>query len=163
VARREADREDIMREALALRRRIALAAPNAADPIVCGVRANGYWSFYLHPDRVYQVDDELRLRRAFVAGCLYRTQGSTLARMQRERSETQTALLRTDLTPPELASFLESMRGGLADLLGLLQSADIRVLETIPPEADMRNELEATLTKLLSRPLRLAPAIKARP
>jgi hypothetical protein len=163
MARREADREDIMQEARALRRRVSLSVPRAEEPVVCGVRANGYWSFYLDPDCVYQVDDKLQLRRAFVAGHLYRSQGTTLARMYRERSETETALMRTDLEVTEVSSFLEQMRSSLERLLSLLQSGEARVVETIPQDADVRGELQTALAQLLSRPVRLAPAIKTRP
>jgi hypothetical protein len=161
MARHEADREDIMREALALRRRVAIAVPGYDEPFVCGVRSNGSWSFYLDPDRVYQVDKQLRLRRAFVEGFLYRTQGATLARMHRERSDTETKLVRKDLSTNELNSFLDDMRSHLQRLLDFLQADQARVIEVIPPEADVAGELQRTLEKLLSGPIKLAPAIKA--
>ncbi len=162
MARREADREDIMREALALRRRVSLSVPGSDESVVCGVRANGCWSFYLDPDQVYQVDDELRLRRAYVEGFLYRTQGTTLARLHRDRSDVETTLVRTDLTPVELAQFLAQTASELQQLLNLLQTGEAQVIETIPSDADVRGELQATLSRLLSAPIVLAPAINPR-
>lgn len=162
MARREADREDIMREAIALRRRVSLAIPGSAEPVVCGVRADGRWSFYLDPDRVYQFDNELRLRRAYVAGFLYRTQGTTLARMHRERSDTETVLVRKDLNCQELLEFLQDARLSLQDHLCALNSESVQVIETIPRDADVQSELSSTLERLLSQPIELAPAIKAR-
>ncbi len=162
MARHEADREDIMREAIALRRRIAIELPGVDEPIVCGVRNTGSWSFYLDPNRVYQFDEELHLRRAYVTGFLYRTQGTTLARMHRERSETETTLVRSDLATDELAAFMDEMQICLTQLLDQLQSSDMRVVETIPADADVLVELRDTLDRILDKPMEFAPAIKTR-
>ncbi len=162
MARHEADREDIMREAIALRRRIAIELPGVDEPIVCGVRNTGSWSFYLDPNRVYQFDEELRLRRAYVTGFLYRTQGTTLARMHRERSETETTLVRNDLDPEELAAFLAEMRTCFATFLNQLHSEACRVIESIPDDGNVQDELHAVLEQMLNKPIELASAIKAR-
>lgn len=162
MPRREADREDIMREAVALKRRVSLTVPGRADPVVCGVRSNGYWSFYLDPDEVYQFDDELRLRRAYVAGHLYRTQGTTLARMHRERNETETVLERVDLNQGELDEFLKVSRTALSQLLNQLNSRDTQVIETLPASADVYHELCSALEQLTARTIELAPAIGRR-
>ena len=159
MARREADREDIMREAVALKRRVSFAVPGTADLVVCGVRANGYWSFYLDPDRVYQFDDQFRLRRAYVAGHLYRTQGDTLARMHRERSEAETVLQRVDLNSVELVAFLNEADFALARLLSQIQSGEARVVESIPRDADVLSELRSALERLVGSNLDLSPAI----
>lgn len=162
MARYEADREDIMREAIALRRRIAIKVPGVEDPIVCGVRSTGRWSFYLDPNRVYQFDEKLRLRRAYLACFLYRTQGTTLARMDRERTDTETTLVRNDLDAEELASVLAEMRTCLANLLDQLQSETYRVIESIPSGSNVLGELRQALEQLLSKPMELAPAINTR-
>ena len=158
MPRHEADREDIMREAVALRRRVSLVVPGADEPIVCGVRANGYWSFYLDSDPLYQFDDEFRLRRAFVDGQLYRTQGTTLARMHRERSDAETVLVRVDLSPAELAAFLTEAQSALSQLLYHLKTGDGQVIETIPSEADVMHEAQSALESLVGRAIELAPA-----
>jgi hypothetical protein len=129
---------------------------------VCGVRANGYWSFYLDPERVYQFDDHFRLRRAFVDGDLFRSQGRTLARMHRERSDSETALLRSDLAAFELTEYLSEMRRRLAELRDHLASGKVRILDVIPAEADVLAEVRAALESILDVPLVLAPAFKGK-
>src|SRR5580765_5795621 len=106
MARREADREDLMAEASALRQRAELVLDGYAEPIVAGVRANGHLSVYFGDDPVYQFDAAGNLRRAFVGGDLYRTQGHTLARLNRTRTDLAVELGRRDLDPAELERFL---------------------------------------------------------
>ena len=83
MARQEVDREDLIAEAVALRRRIELALPGCDNPVVAGYRSTGALSLYFGADPVYQFDERGRLRRAFVGGHLYRTQGTTLAELTR--------------------------------------------------------------------------------
>jgi hypothetical protein len=74
MSRNESDREDLMAEATALRRRVQLQVPGEALSIIAGFRDEGRVSIYFGPDPVYHFDEQGRLRRAFVAGRLYRTQ-----------------------------------------------------------------------------------------
>src|SRR5262245_19900425 len=106
MSRHEADREDLMAEATALARRVKLSVPGEVERVVAGFRATGRLSIYFGGEPVYHFDAEGRLRRAFVNGLLYRTQGTTLARLRRERSAEVTELRRRDLSPTELRQFL---------------------------------------------------------
>jgi hypothetical protein len=111
MARQESDREDLMREATALVRRVELDVPGEPEPVVCGFHADGRLSVYFGSDPVYHFDPEGRLRRAFVDGHLFRTQGTTLACLTRVRTHAVTELRRRDLNPEELAAFFREMRG----------------------------------------------------
>ena len=105
MARHESDREDLMREATALVRRAELICPGETEPVIAGFRRDGRLALYFGPDPVFQFDPQHRLRRAYVAGFLYRTQGETLARLNRHRTQDQTLLVRHDLAPAELDTF----------------------------------------------------------
>ena len=85
MARNESDREDLMREAVALVRRVECETGNENDSVISGFRKCGSLSLYFGPDPVYHFDDSARLRRAFGEGFLYRTQGTTLARIIHEQ------------------------------------------------------------------------------
>ena len=85
MARHETDRENLMLEATALIRRAEWSIPSHSDPIVAGFKRSGGWSLYFGSDPVYQFDADGRLRRAFVDGQIWRTQGTTLAGLRRER------------------------------------------------------------------------------
>ena len=79
MARNEADREDMMSEAVSLIRRIEYLTPARGAPILAGFNAFGWLFVYVGNDVMYRFDEQGRLRRAFVDGLLYRTEGSTLA------------------------------------------------------------------------------------
>ena len=83
MARHEDDREDLMREAVALTDRVELSVDGFESLITIGFRSNSAMSIFLGPDAVYHFDPEGRLRRAFVDGLLFRSQHTTLAMLRR--------------------------------------------------------------------------------
>lgn len=163
MARIESDREDLMAEAVALVRRIELQMSGRNETIVVGFRANGWLSVYFGPDPMYQFDEQGRLRRAFVGGLLYRTQGTTLAQLRRERTDAETTLLRRDLTDTELAEFRNSMLITIVPLRDQLAQRLVIVLRQVPTDD---NQLFEDLAVGLDRALKssdfLAPAIPGR-
>jgi hypothetical protein len=158
MARHEADREDLMREATALRERVELEVPHETEPVVAGFRQAGRLSLYFGQDPAFHFDPEGGLRRAFCGGDLYRSQGTTLARLRRQRTPHATNLVRHDLTPDELDAFLRQMRSRLQRLLAALQSGTARIRERFPPEADLLPRLSEAISRAipggLSRALR---------
>src|SRR5262245_3342321 len=106
MSRHESDREDLMAEATALRERIALQLGGETEHVVLGFRDNGGWSLYFGSDPVFHFDAAGGLRRAFVDGELYRSQGTTLARLTRTRTDREVQLVRHDLSQGELEEFL---------------------------------------------------------
>jgi hypothetical protein len=142
VARHEADREDLFAEAVTLSRRWEGTLPACSVPVFGGFKTSGDFSFYFGPDRVYHFDDEGRLRRAYVAGFLYRSHGDVLSRLRRERTTTETALLRSELTADESSAFREEMTANLAELR---QAFDKRTAVTLRRFPDDDLQLEADL------------------
>jgi hypothetical protein len=161
MARQESDREDLMREATALVRRAELSYPGRTnhDPVIAGFRRDGRLAVYFGADPVFQFDDLHLLRRAYAAGFLYRTQGKTLARLARHRTQDETQLLRHDLNPEELATFRQAARNHLAELQQAITWEVVQVLAQIPVEADILSELQTALAGILQQDIPLAPAI----
>jgi hypothetical protein len=157
----ETDREDLLREATALRVRAEFRIPSRTETVVAGRRDNGGWSTYFGQDPCYHFDADGRLRRAYVRGRLYRTQETTLAELQRVRSDTATQLLRRDLEPTELNDFLNDMRDQLTNLRNALQT-EIATLQTVPANADVAIPLTSFLSRVLDVRPALAPPIKTR-
>lgn len=154
MARQESDREDLFAEAIALIRRVeTVPLPIAERPPLswfAGWRPDGSLSLYLGPDIVYQWDSEARLRRAYFDSLLYRTQGTTLARLQRERTTTQTRLVRHDLAPAELADFRETMQQHVGACLATFSARPDVVTRQVPPHdlriiPDLLTNLQRTL------------------
>ena len=90
----EVDREDLLAEAVNLQERIELQVPGFEHPVTIGCNDWGHWSFYFGAEPMYRFDGEGRLRRAVRDGKLYRTQGTTLAELERVRTEQEAQLRR---------------------------------------------------------------------
>lgn len=164
MARVESDREDLMAEAVALVRRVELRLPGRDETVVAGFRANGWLSVYFGPHPMYQFDERGRLRRAFLDGLLYRTQGTTLAQLRRERTEVETTLLRRDLTESELAEFRSAMLRAVVSLREPLREPLLErqavLLRQTPVEDDrLLDDLAMGLDRVLKSPEFLAPSI----
>jgi hypothetical protein len=162
MARHEAEREDLMREATALRRRGEWRIPGIAKPVTAGFRDGGGCSVYFGQDPCYHFDVSGALRRAYAADKLYRTQGGTLAELVRVRTEHEAVLQRRDLRQQELNGFLARMREHLSRLSAALQSGNAALLRQEPDDCNVGAELTAWLARVLDGQLVLAPPIKAR-
>ena len=155
MARHEADREDLFAELAALNPRVEVRVDGEGGTVCAGRReSTGGWSLYLTPDRVYHFDGEGRLRRAYLEGFLYRSEGATLSRLRRERSTDETALMRTDLDADELAEFVSAMRSRVA---GFVAAIDAKRVEVVRASGD-GGGLEL-LREGLERSLRVEPAV----
>ena len=168
MARVEHDREDLLREATALRERAALVVPGLPEPVTCGFRDSTAeqskepcnWSVYFGSDPVYHFDSEGRLRRAFADGFLYRSQGSTLARLNRVRTERETILSRHDLSAAECEVFLTRMQDSLRKMAHALSENTVTVQAQVPADHDLRPKLLVMLRAVVDGPPRLAPQLK---
>ncbi|MCA9014406.1 MAG: hypothetical protein KDA77_03650 [Planctomycetaceae bacterium] len=165
MARNEQDREDLMREATALFPRAELQIAHEAFPVFWGQKKSGFFSFYFGSDPVYQFDQTAALRRAYIEGALYRTQGTTLARLSRVRSSEETVLKRYDLSITEVEALLQAM----ADRFRRLESAfseesGIQGIQTLPEdsERELRLQIQAQIQQVLQHADRLAPRIRGK-
>lgn len=160
MARVESDREDLLREAVALVRRMELQ-PAGDDPaIVVGYRATGWLSIYFGQDMMYQFDERGRLRRAYVDGLLYRTQGTALAQLRRQRTESETLLVRRDLEGDELAAFQTRAHENVHRLHNGLTEGAFVIARQIPlDDSTMSGDVVKSLGTVLNSPEFLAPAI----
>lgn len=158
MTRDEGHGEDLMAEATALVRRAEFTATGGRAELVAGYRGDGSLSLYFGQDPVYQFDPVGRLKRAFVDGLLYRTQGSTLARLTRDRSSTgKIGLLRHDLDVEQLGFFQRSMTDRLVGLLEELDSGRLNQSAAVPESADVSRELISALQVVLAAGEWLAP------
>lgn len=147
MARQESDREDLFTEATALVRRVELSGPGFGVPIVAGFKLDGGLSIYFGGDPVYHFDVNVRLKRAFWKGTLYRTQGDTLAELNRDRTEAATVLRRRDLPPAECEIVLSQMRQLLRALKTQIERGNMIVLRKMPADDEslVRAELISAL------------------
>jgi hypothetical protein len=151
MAQREGSREDLMAEATALRERAELALDGEGASIVAGFHDDGRLSVYFGDDPVYHFDSQGRLRRAFVAGALFRSTGATLARLTRRRTQSVSLLERVELDEAELAAFVDEMRRRLRALHAALVSRSCRVLRRVPEAFEPVQPLVKAVAGILSQ------------
>jgi hypothetical protein len=158
MARHEAEREDLMAEATALRQRIEYAVDGWADSVVAGFRESGHWSLYFGSDPVYHFAADGALRRAFRGDNLFRSSGQTLARLSRTRTNEEVQLFRHDLTTVELAQFMTRMSEDLSRLKTAIESGSAQVARQVPEDGDLEARLLAALAAAAG--MRLTGAVK---
>jgi hypothetical protein len=157
-SRIEADREDLMAEAVNLPERIELTVPGIDTPVTIGRNAAGHWSFYFGPEPVYRFDPDLGLRRAVRDSKLYRTQGTTLAELTRVRFEQETQLQRRDLSEAEVVEVLTKIREELVSVLSSLRNSRAVVIREVGTSNEFLPQLADFLTRLTAEPIGLAAA-----
>ncbi len=162
MAANEHDREDLLREAVALVPRAELQVHGLPELLTAGFRSNRMLSLYFGQDPVYQFDAAGRLRRAFEAGLLYRTATSTLSRLQRVRAENSVTLLRHDLNPLELSEFRSRMQQILETLRVALENGGVTVVRCVPEGPDWTSLLLEALSGINAADPWLAGSIVGR-
>ena len=133
----ESDREDLLREATALVERAELNAAAFDDPVVVGFRQGGQASVFLGPQIVYQFNAAKELRRAFRDELLYKAEAGRLIALRRERTPTEVALLRFELTAEQTAEFLGEMHDHLGRLRAALDHQDFQLVAQMPEDVDV--------------------------
>jgi hypothetical protein len=157
----ETDREDLLREAVALVRRMELLVMPGNRVIVVGFRSTGWMSVYFNADLMYQFDDLGRLRRAYIDGLLYRSGGRVLAELHRQRSESETTLVRRDLDSGPLVEFRDRTHERVRWLRDVLRQGGVTISRQIPADdSSLIHDVIEFLGVVLDSAEFLAPAIK---
>jgi hypothetical protein len=149
MARDESPREDLLREATALVRRVELARADGgtAGHVVAGFRADGAMSIYFGEDPAYHFNSAGELRRAFCAGLLVKAEAGRLVSLDRRRQDNEVQLLRHALTDAEQAEFMASMSQRLGDFEQICESNGWTTVGQVPTGADMLAEVLAFVTQ----------------
>lgn len=148
MARQEADREDILREATALVERAELTLPGRAESIVVGFRRDGASSLFFGADPVYQFNAAGQLRRAYIGGQLIKAERGVLVALRRERREHEVALLRHELATDEQAAQLHRLQSDLAALRETLAAGTFQLIGQVPTASDVVGRMRGWLAEL---------------
>lgn len=156
MARNESDKEDLIRDATAMVERAELECEGLEGLITIGFFRDGRCSVYFDQDPFYQFDSHGRLRRAWEAGFLYRSQLSTLARIDRQRSTdpagepTNVTLHRIDLPPAELEEFRQRMRIRVTALQQCVVADSFTVRRAVTVDGGLPHRTLPLLTQVLT-------------
>jgi hypothetical protein len=162
MARRESDREDLLREATALVERIELAP--LRDPhgehVTAGFRAGGALSIFFGADPVYQFNSSGELRRAYCNGMLLKAFHGRLVSLRRERQPGEVQLLSQDLSESEQAEFLTRMQDKLRTLARQLEHGEFEVVGQVPATASVLGRIRDWLSQNSNPTVANSPGVK---
>ncbi|MCA9154009.1 MAG: hypothetical protein KDA38_04450 [Planctomycetales bacterium] len=156
MARHESDREDLLREATALVRRIELRFADLTESIVVGFRRDGAASFFFGFDPVFQFRATGELRRAFRDGLLIKADSGRLVALRRSRTEHESLLLSRELPPDETQALLDDLCNRLNHLHRALVAAEYEIVGQAPHDEPLVEAVLAEVQRLLGRPIVIA-------
>ncbi len=157
MARHAEDREDLMREATALARRVEVQLPGHPQTCIVGFRRGGEASIFVGTDPVFQFNAAGELRRGFWNGRLIKAESGRLVQLERRPAETEVQLVRHDLTDLETIEFTRLAAETLSLLRRVLHSGELVILKQVPADLDVMRELANWLDSL-PQPLAIASA-----
>jgi hypothetical protein len=150
MALEEHDREDLLREATALKERVELqrAGDAAGEHVVVGFRADGAASIYFGGDLAYHFNASGALRRAHRNGLLYKAEQGCIVSLQRRREDNQLQLLSRPLSEGEQADFLAAMLERLRVAASEIAERQLIATGQVPKDADVIGRAMAWLTNI---------------
>lgn len=160
MARDESPREDLMLEAVAFVHRIELQPEPDAAPVVIGFRQDGSASVFFDDDPVVQFNTRRQVRRGYHAGRLIKAEQGRLVALTRVRTETETQLVRHELSDEEANAYLQDLQRRLRQLRELVNQPHCLVHRQVPADVDVLDQVRTWLNSL-SEPLRIASAPSA--
>ena len=151
MARREQDREDLMREAVRLvpRGRWRLPAGAPCSEVVLGLRSDAL-SIYFDADPVYHFNQEGELRRAYVGGQLWKARRGQIVLLRRDRRPDRVELRSCALSQPESAEAAKRVGRELAWLLEALEQGEAVCEAVVPQSASAQEQLIEALRRVAS-------------
>jgi hypothetical protein len=138
VAREVHEREDLLRDATALKPRILLRLKSGepVKEIFAGFRGEGALSLYFDTEPVYHFNSCSELRRAFVDDRLIKAARGKLVAMQPQRGPHSTELLSHELSPEEQRQFGRVLLEHLDLLRTALLTDAYELVGQVPAEGD---------------------------
>ena len=148
MAREESDREDLLREAVALVERVELRVAGEPESVTAGYRKNGALSLFFGPDPVWQFNAAGELRRGYLAGKLLKAEGRRLVEMTRERTASSTELLSRPLAADEQQAVLREASRRMGELHAALAAGKFELVGQVPAEGNIAARVMQSLAKL---------------
>jgi hypothetical protein len=159
MAREEQDREDLLREAVALVERFEIELAGGRR-VVVGFRADGCASVYLDGDPAWHFNTRGELRRAFVDGFLYKAERGQLVRLERRRSADAVELVRHACTADETAALVARLAEELTALARVLAAGKYRLMGQVPDDGAVVERTRDWMATL-PRPIEVAAGPRA--
>lgn len=155
MAKEQSDREDIMREATALTRRVSLELSGFPELVIVGFRRNSAMSIFVDQDPVYQFNSAGEFRRGYLDGKLIKADQGKLSSLDRQHKDDQVVLMRHDFDDAEQEDFISQLHCHLDQLHQSLSDGSFQVKECVPVGDDVVTEIISSLD-LIGTPVVIA-------
>ncbi len=155
MARDEHQRENLLRDAVAMVERIEWQAPDERE-VVLGFRQQGGLSVYLDQDPVYHFTSDRQLRRAFIDDCLLKAVDHQLVAMRRRRVDGEVQLISQPLGEDRTQRFFADMHAAFASLLDDLKHNRLQLVGQVPADAAIEARCADWLAHLVAQPCLIA-------
>lgn len=165
MAREELDKEDLLREAVALVERVELLDTSHSDrrhTITIGFRRDGAISYFFAADPVYQFNARRELRRGFLHGKLLKAEQGRLVELTRVRTPTETILERRELADDETGGVLDDVRLRLTALVAHWLRNGYSLLGQEPSGTDVMKRVIEETEAILRDEIKIATVPNAR-
>jgi hypothetical protein len=139
MPREESNREDLLGEATALVERVEFRLSDqsffGSAPIVAGFRPDGAFSIFFGEDPAYHFNAAGELRRAYRDGLLLKASAGRLVSLRRERTATETQLVRHELDDAEQAQFMATLQSHLHSVRVEFARDVCQIIRKVPADA----------------------------
>jgi hypothetical protein len=160
MARHEANREDLMREAVALVERLCLRGADG-DEIVIGFRQDGSASIFFNQDPAWHFNRLGELRRAYESGQLIKAERGRLFRMARRREPDRVVLASAPMTDEEQAQWVAAVVNQIKQIQHRWREGELVVAEQIPPDEPVPHRARELLASLAKGfPIARSPSLR---
>lgn len=149
MARQEEEREDLMREAIALVDRCEIQVEFLKDALVVGFRKDGAISFFFGQNEVYQFNTHDQLRRGYDGESLIKAVEGQLIRMIRQRDDHRVNLVSRPMSKSETDNYLRQLIDRLEAFNDCLQQGEFRVTNQV--STDQNTDLIARISDWIGR------------
>ncbi len=156
MARQEHPREDLLRDATALRERVELRCEQPPEIWIVGFRKCGAASFFRGEDPVIHFNAQGELRRLYLEGLLYKAEQGAWVQLRRQPAAGKSLLLRLPLSQRESQAIVARVTSDLQRLAGQLDASAVHMLRVVPAQVDVRQRVARWLRTRLSEPLTVA-------
>ena len=137
MARREVDREDILREATALVLRAEVAVPGFNESVIIGFRKDGCGSIYIGADPVYQFNSQFQLRRGYLQGKMIKADGGSLVLLERQRQSDRVELVSHAYSRNQTQELLHTLQHDIKRLRDAFCQNTVNVVGQVPENDDV--------------------------
>ncbi|NOY41645.1 MAG: hypothetical protein GXP26_07415 [Planctomycetes bacterium] len=152
MARYAQDREDLLRDAKALRHRVELRITDddRSTIVFAGFRMHGALSLYFDQDPAYHFNSSKQLRRAYWEGQIVKAELGQLVALRTSRTEAAVVMLRHEMTADEQQQFCDQLTDRLQILADRLQKNHFEITGVVPEGSDVVDRLKTWLDQFQS-------------